>query len=93
LPEEEYRERRRWFDEVRSGLLYLEEDDSALAVRSGLLYLEEDDSALALQLTAELIKDRFPAGSFPQLLLSRLAEKNDPAALQLAYRLIDEVKR
>jgi len=61
LPEEEYRERRRWFDEVRSGLLYL----------------EEDDSALALQLTAELIEDRFPAGSFPQLLLSRLAEKND----------------
>lgn len=77
LPEEEYRERRRWFDEVRSGLLYL----------------EEDDSALALQLTAELIEDRFPAGSFPQLLLSRLAEKNDSAALQLAYRLIDEVKR
>lgn len=77
LPEEEYRARRRWFEEVRPGLLYLEEDDSALAV----------------QLTAELIETRFPAGSFPQQLLSRLAEKDDPAALQLAYRLINEVKR
>ena len=77
LPEEAYSSRRRWFDEVRSSLLYLEEDDSALAV----------------ELSSELIETHFPSGSFPQRLLSRLAKKNDPAALQLAYRLIDEVKR
>lgn len=77
LPEEAYSSRRRRLDELRSSLLYLEEDDSALAV----------------ELSAELIETHFPAGSFPQRLLSRLAQKNDPAALQLAYRLIDEVKR
>ena len=77
LPEEAYISRRRWFDEVRQGLLYLEEDDSDLAV----------------EISAELIETHFPAGSLPHRLLSRLAQKNDPAALQLAYRLIDEVKR
>ncbi|MFY9384148.1 MAG: DNA repair exonuclease [Dethiobacteria bacterium] len=77
LPEKAYNSRRRRLDELRSSLLYLEDDDSALAV----------------ELSAELIEDRFPSGSFPQRLLSRLAQKNDPAALQLAYRLIDEVKR
>lgn len=76
LPQEAYRTRRRWFDEVRSALLYLEESDGALAV----------------ELSAELIEAHFPAGSFPQRLLSRLAERDDPAALQLAYRLIDGVK-
>ncbi len=77
LPEEAYRSRRRWFEELRSGLLYL----------------EESDSALAMELSAELIETHFPAGSFPQRLLSRLAEKDDPAALQLAFRLIEEVNR
>lgn len=77
LPEERYRSRRLWFDNLRSSLLYL----------------EEDDSALAMELSAELIDSHFPAGSFPQRLLSRLAKRDDPAALQLAYRLIDEVKR
>jgi hypothetical protein len=77
LPEKAYNSRRRRLDELRSSLLYLEDDDSALAV----------------ELSAELIESRFPAGSFPQRLLSRLAQKNDPAALQLAYRLIAEVKR
>ncbi len=77
LPEERYRSRRLWFDELRSNLLYLEEDDSTLAV----------------ELSAELIDTHFSAGSFPQRLLSRLAKKDDPAALQLAYRLIGEVKK
>ena len=54
---------------------------------------DRDDSTLAVELSSELIETHFPSGSFPQRLLSRLAKKNDPAALQLAYRLIDEVKR
>lgn len=77
LPEEAYVSRRRWFDEVRSDLLYL----------------EEDESSLAMELSAELIDSHFPAGSFPHRLLLRLAEKDDPTALQLAYRLVNEVKR
>ncbi|HPU01373.1 MAG: DNA repair exonuclease [Firmicutes bacterium] len=77
LPEEAYNNRRRRLDEMRSAVLYLEDNDSDLAV----------------ELSAEFIAARFPAGSFPQRLLSRLAQKNDPAALQLAYRLINEVKR
>ena len=77
LPEEEYLGRSRWFSELRETLAYLEENDANLAV----------------ELTPELIAARFADRSFPHRLLSRLIEREDRAALQLAYRLISEVKK
>lgn len=77
LLEEEYLGRSRWFSELRETLAYLEEDDTGLAV----------------ELTPDLIAARFPDRSFPHRLLSRLIEKEDREALQLAYRLISEVKK
>ena len=63
------------------------------ALNEQLLYLECDDSDLSIEITPELIAKRYPDGSFPHRLLSRLAEQGGPEALQLAYRLVDEVKR
>jgi DNA repair protein SbcD/Mre11 len=77
LPEEEYQSRGAWF----------------AALREALLYLERDDGDLTVELTPAVIAARYPAGSFPYRLLERLAERGDREALQLAYRLIGEVKR
>jgi DNA repair exonuclease SbcCD nuclease subunit len=77
LPEADYRARGAWFE----------------ALREALLYLERDDSELAVELTPAVIAARYPEGSFPYRLLARLAERGDREALQLAYRLIGEVKR
>ncbi len=77
LPEAEYSSRNIWYNELRETLLYLEKDDSGLDV----------------EITASVIDSRFPVGSFPQRLLSRLIEKDNHEALQLAYRLISEVKK
>jgi len=62
-------------------------------IRDALLYLEIDDSALAIEITPEVISSNFPEGSFPHRLLTRLAEKDDREALQVAYRLVEEVKQ
>ncbi len=62
-------------------------------IRDALLYLEIDDSALAIEITSEVISSNFPEGSFPHRLLTRLAEKDDREALQVAYRLVEGVKQ
>lgn len=77
LPEEEYRSRAHWLSELREKLDYLEEDDTGLSV----------------ELTPEFVAARFADRSFPHRLLTRLIEKEDREALQLAYRLIGEVKK
>jgi len=76
LPEDEYRKRSDWFRELRESLAYL----------------EEDDGELAMEITPATIESLFPRNSFPYLLLSRLSEKGEREALQLAYRLISEVR-
>jgi len=58
-----------------------------------LLYLEIDDSDLTLKITPAVIAAHYPEGSFPYRFLNRLAEKDDPEALQTAYRLVEEVKQ
>lgn len=77
LPEADYRDRGLRFNTLRDQLLYLETDDSELTV----------------EITPEVIAARYPEGSFPHRFLTRLAERGDLEALQLAYRLTDEVKR
>ena len=62
-------------------------------IRDKLLYLEVDDTGLSIELSPEIINRKYPEGSFPHQLLSKLATEDDPDALQLAYRLIEEVKQ
>jgi DNA repair protein SbcD/Mre11 len=76
LPDEELRGLPGWFRELRQTLAYL----------------EVDHSGLEAELTPGLVAARFADRSFPHRLLSRLIEKEDREALQLAYRLISEVK-
>lgn len=77
MPEADYQERS----------LLLEE------IREHLFYLEVDDTSLAIELSPEVISHKFPEGSFPHKLLSKLAAEDDKDALQLAYSLIEEVKQ
>ena len=56
-------------------------------------YLEVEDFALTLRVTPETIDAEFPQGSFPQILLTRLADRGDEEALQLAYNLVKKVKK
>ena len=77
LPEQEYNERRAFYKELE-GIL---------------LYLERDDSELTIEITPEVIDSKYPANSFPHKFLKRLAAKNNPDALQAAYRLIEEVRK
>lgn len=62
-------------------------------LRDSLAYLEVDDSALALEITPATIAAEFTEGSFPYLLLTRLAERGEKEALQVAYQLVKKVKR
>lgn len=62
-------------------------------IEEKVLYLETDDSELVMEIDAAVIDDKYPEGSFPHRLLGRLNEKADPEAVQLAYRLIEEVKQ
>ena len=77
LPEEDYKSRRAFFDRLRETYMYVEIDESELTV----------------EITPEVISASYPEGSFPHLLLTRLAEKEDREALQIAYRLVEEVKQ
>ncbi len=63
------------------------------SLREELFYLEVDDSELSVEITPAVIAANYPEGSFPYRLLNRLAEKDDPEALQTAYRLVEEVRR
>lgn len=77
LPEEEYRDRFAAYSSLREALFYLEIDDSELTV----------------EITPEVIAANYPEGSFPYRFLNRLVKKENPEALQTAYRLVEEVKR
>ena len=77
LPADEYENRHTFYRKI---------DDQ-------LFYLERDDSGLGPELNAEVIAESFPAGSFPGRFLERLYESGNRDALQLAYRLIEEVRK
>ena len=62
-------------------------------IRDNLFYLELDDTNLAIELSPGVISSKYPEGSFPHQLLSKLAAKDEKDALQMAYRLIEEVKQ
>lgn len=72
---------------------YQERSQLLKEIRDKLLYLEVDDAGLSIELSPEVINRKFPQGSFPHQLLSKLAAEDDSDALQLAYRLIEEVKQ
>ena len=76
LPENEYKQR---------NLFYARLEET-------LFYLERDDSELAIEITPEVIDGKYPAGSFPHRFLQRLAAKDEPEALQAAFRLIEGVR-
>ncbi len=77
LPREDYENRRNWREEMKERLFYL----------------EWDDAELQMEISRDTIGALFPEGSFPYLLLDRLAEGGDQKALQRAYTLIKEVKK
>ncbi len=77
LPEEEYNDRFTAYSNLHEALFYLEIDDSELTV----------------EITPEVIAANYPEGSFPYRFLNRLVRKENPEALQTAYRLVEEVKR
>ncbi len=62
------------------------------ALMDSFAYVELDDSELTMQITPEVISEEFREGSFPHLLLSRLAQREETEALQMAYEFIREVK-
>lgn len=63
------------------------------ALAGQVAWLELSDEQLGVEVTRETIGEEFPAGSFPELFLSSLAEGGSPEALQLAYQLIKKVKK
>ncbi len=57
------------------------------------LFWQSDLSELRKQVTGPEIEAAFPTGSFPQRLLMRLLEADDPEALQMAYDLLRRASR
>ena len=80
-----------------SGTLSQEDYQARLSVyhdlENTLAYLEVEDTSLSLRVTPESIAAEFADGSFPQVLLTRLAARGDEEALQLAYHLVKKVKK
>ncbi|MGI5822442.1 MAG: metallophosphoesterase family protein [Dethiobacteria bacterium] len=62
-------------------------------MKERLFYLEWNDTLLQMEINRDTIGELFTEGSFPFLLLERLAKGEDRKALQLAYALINEVKK
>lgn len=62
-------------------------------IRESLFYMELDESSLSVEITFDTIAEEFARESFPFLLLSRLAEKGETEALQVAYQMIKKVKK
>lgn len=60
-------------------------------LRALTAYLELDEAALEVEITSRTIDEEFARGSFPYLLLSRLAAKGENEALQEAYQLVRKV--
>lgn len=56
-------------------------------------YAEIKTEGIKAKITPAEIGNEFREGSFPYLLLSRLAEKKDGDALQHAYRLLEDMKK
>lgn len=77
LIQEEYDGRSKIFKELKDSFAYVE--------------LEETD--LSVKITPDDISSKFTKGSFPYLLLTRLAKRGEDEALQIAYQLIEEVKK
>jgi DNA repair protein SbcD/Mre11 len=77
LPEEDYRDRLKIINQVAETLFYL----------------EYDDNELSIEIDASIIDGKYPQGSFPHHLLGRLIKLNETDAVQIAYRLIEEVKK
>lgn len=77
LPREDFENRRHLRDDMEEKLFYLEWDDTQLQVA----------------ISRDTIGEIFPEGSFPYLLLERLATGGDQKALQMAYTLLKGVKK
>jgi DNA repair protein SbcD/Mre11 len=60
-------------------------------IEEKVIYLETDISELIMQIDAAVIDDKYPQGSFPHRLLKRLSDKAEPEAVQVAYRLIEDL--
>ncbi|NLP37422.1 MAG: DNA repair exonuclease [Firmicutes bacterium] len=79
------------------GILNREDFENRLQWRDRLqeklFYLEWDDTNLQLEISPETIAELFPEGSFPYLFLERLVKRKDKKALQMAYSLLQEVKK
>ena len=58
--------------------------------KGAFFYLQLHDEDLSRQLSREEIEAAYPEGSFPCLLLSALADEEEPALLNLAWSLIRE---
>ncbi len=66
---------------------------AAEKLAAAYMHLEMDDDGLTREITMEEIRNEFRDGSFPSILLSRLAENGDKEALQTAYELIQESRK
>jgi len=62
-------------------------------LKETLAYIEFDDSEMAMEISPETISTEFAEGSFPYLLLNRLANRGENEALQQAYQLVKKVKK
>lgn len=60
-------------------------------IRDRVFYLDVRDQGLKVRITADLIKEKYLHGSFPEVMLNKL--KDDEDRLQLAYNLIEESRK
>ncbi len=58
-----------------------------------VLFLQTDDSGLKTKITQDVIDKEFTSGSLPHRLLTELAEEGLDDTLQIAYELIEEVRK
>ena len=56
-------------------------------------YLQVVDSDLKIRWSPEMVDQEFPGGSLPHTFLHRLLKETDGETAQLAYQIIQEVRR
>ena len=80
-----------------SGRLGIEEFESRQkiydAIRGSIVHLEIDDFHLELEITQDVVDKEFTNGSLPYRILSNLAKTGEKQALQIAYELIQKVRK
>ena len=72
---------------------YVQKGEYYRILSEELAHFRVEDEGLRVRITTEIIDREFTAGSFPQRFLNEFLHKGDQEALQLAYEMLQEVKK